>query len=162
MSWRLWLTGALRRLCHFVAAVATLVMVAVTFVNVVARTVFNHPFVGVTDAVAISVMWATMMGIALAWSQRAHIVVDLLDMTGLPRLTQALDVLTRVAGIVIMPLLVWLAYDQFKDTVDFGDRTPELQVLIGWWYWLPVLIGFSLSALFLLIEPPAEREARDA
>ena len=39
------------RLTHWLNALAMLIMVVVTFVNVVARTLFNHPFVGVTDAV---------------------------------------------------------------------------------------------------------------
>lgn len=161
MRWRLWLTQALRRLCHFIAALAILAMVVVTFVNVIARTIFNHPFVGVTDAVGIAVMWATMMGIALAWSQRAHIVVDILDMAGSPCLIAWLDVLTRVAGIVVMPLLVWLAYDQYRDAVEFGDLTPELRVPIAW-YWIAVLLGFGLSTVFLLVEPPTGSRSRDA
>jgi TRAP-type C4-dicarboxylate transport system permease small subunit len=155
MLWRLRLTQALRRLCHFVAAVAMFAMVTVTFVNVFARTLFNHPFVGSIDAVGICVMWATMMGIALAWSERAHIVVDIVDLTGSPRLIAWLDVLTRVVGIVIMPLLVWLAYDQFKDAVDFGDRTPELETPVAW-YWVAVMLGFGLSTVFLLTEPPVQ------
>jgi TRAP-type C4-dicarboxylate transport system permease small subunit len=161
MSWRLQLSQALRRLCHFVAAMAMLIMIAVTLVNVAARSLFNHPFVGVVDAVAICVMWATMMGIALAWAERAHIVVDIVDMTGSPWLMRWLDRLTWATGIVVMPLLVWLAYDQFKDAVDFGDRTPELQVPVAW-YWVAAILGFSLSTLFLLIEPPVPMVARDA
>ena len=161
MRWQSWLTQALRRLCHFIAAVAMLLMVAVTFINVMARILFNHPFVGVVDAVGLCVMWATMMGIALAWSERAHIVVDILDMTGSPRLLAWLDVLSRVVGIVVMPLLVWLAYDQFKDAMDFGDRTPELEVLVAW-YWVAVLLGFGLSTVFLLIEPPSVPGSPDA
>jgi TRAP-type C4-dicarboxylate transport system permease small subunit len=156
-----WLIQALRRLCHVVAGLATLVMIVVTFVNVTARTLFNAPFVGVTDAVAMSVMWATMMGIALCWSQRAHIVVDILDMAGSPRLIAWLDRLTWLAGIVTMPLLTWLAYDQFADAVDFGDLTPELRMPIAW-YWVAVMLGFSLSFVFLIVDPPAVTEARDA
>ncbi|MNC95210.1 hypothetical protein D3C83_122730 [compost metagenome] len=72
-----------------------------------------------------------------------------------------LDVLSRVVGIVVMPLLVWLAYDQFKDAMDFGDRTPELEVLVAW-YWVAVLLGFGLSAVFLLIEPPSVPGSPDA
>lgn len=161
MSWRLRLTQALRRLCHLVAAAAMLIMIAVTLVNVAARSLFNHPFVGVVDAVAICVMWATMMGIALAWAERAHIVVDIVDMTGSPWLLRWLDRLSRLTGIVVMPLLLWLAYDQFKDAVDFGDRTPELEISVAW-YWVAVILGFGLSAIFLVIEPPVGVEARDA
>jgi TRAP-type C4-dicarboxylate transport system permease small subunit len=161
MTWRSWLIRALRRLCHFIAAAAILVMLVITFINVVGRTLFNHPFVGVTDAVALCVMWATMMGIALAWSQRAHIVVDLLDMTGSPRVTGWLDILTWAAGIVVMPLMLWLAYIQFLDAVDFGDRTPELQMPYAW-YWIAALAGFGLSAIFLLIDPPLRTGPRNA
>ena len=109
MSWRHQVTQALRRLCHFLAALAMAVMLGVTVYDVVARKLFNAPIVGVIDTVSFCVMWSTMLGIALAWSERAHVVVDLLDLTGSPTLIAFLDLLTRVAGIVVMPLLMWLA-----------------------------------------------------
>ncbi len=157
MSWRARLTQALRRLCHLLAGAALLLMLGVTVYDVVARKLFNSAIVGVVDMVAFCVMWATMLGIALAWSERAHIVVDLLDMTGSPRLIAALDLLTRVAGIVVMPLVAWLAFHELRDVKDFGDRTPEIGIPV-WWFWLAALAGYVLSALFLLIEPPRRRE----
>ena len=126
-----------------------------------ARKLFNSAIVGVVDMVAFCVMWATMLGIALAWSQRAHIVVDLLDMTGSPRLIAALDVLTRVAGIVVMPLVAWLAYHELRDVMDFGDRTPEIGIPV-YWFWVAAFVGYALSAIFLLIEPPAPARSHDA
>ena len=157
MSWQDLLTQVLRRLCHVLAALALLVMLGVTVYDVVGRKLFNIAIVGVVDTVAFCVMWATMLGIALAWSQRGHIVVDLLDMTGSPRLIVALDVLTRVAGIVLMPLLAWLAYRELRDVMDFGDRTPEIGIPV-YWFWAAALAGYALSAIFLLIEPLRGRE----
>jgi TRAP-type C4-dicarboxylate transport system permease small subunit len=154
-------TQALRRLCHLLAGLALLVMLGVTVYDVVARKLFNSPLVGVVDTVAFCVMWATMLGIALAWSQHAHIVVDLLDMTGSPRLIAALDLLTRIAGIVVMPLLMWLAYHEVRDVMDFGDRTPEIGIPV-YWYWIAALVGYGLSAAFLLLEPPAAAGSRNA
>lgn len=158
MSWRERLTQALRRLCHILAAVALLAMLGVTVYDVVGRKLFNIAIVGVVDTVAFCVMWATMLGIALAWSQRAHIVVDLLDMTGSPRVIAALDLLTRLAGIVLMPLVAWLAWREMRDVMDFGDRTPEIGIPV-YWYWLAACVGYALSALFLLIEPLRRRES---
>lgn len=154
MSWRHRVTQALRRLCHFLAALALAGMLGITVYDVVARKLFASPIVGVVDTVSFCVMWATMLGIALAWIERAHIVVDLLDMTGLPHITAFLDVLTRVVGIVVMPLLMYLAYIEFRDVMDFGDRTPEIGLPI-YWYWVAALVGYGLSAVMLLLSPPA-------
>jgi TRAP-type C4-dicarboxylate transport system permease small subunit len=161
MTWRSRLTHALRSLCHLLAGAALLAMLGVTVCDVVGRKLFNTPIVGVVDMVSFCVMWATMLGIALAWSQRAHIVVDLLDMTGSPGLVAVLDWLTRIAGIVVMPLLMWLAWHETRDVMGFGDRTPEIAIPV-YWFWLAAVAGYALSAIFLLIEPPAAARSRDA
>jgi len=153
MSWRHYVTQALRRLCHFLAALALAFMLGITVYDVVARKLFSNPLLGVVDTVSFCVMWATMLGIALAWSERAHIVVDLLDMTGSPALIAVLDLLTRLAGILIMPLLMWLAWHEMRDVLSFGDRTPEIGLPIAW-YWVAAVVGYGLSAVLLLIEPP--------
>jgi TRAP-type C4-dicarboxylate transport system permease small subunit len=161
MPLRLRLTQALERLCHFLAAVALLAMLGISVVDVVGRKLFGFSVRGVVDIVGFTVVISTMFGIALAWSQRAHIVVDLLDMTGSPWLIALLDVLTRVAGIVVMPLLGWLAFHEFRDVLSFGDRTPDIGIPLAL-FWATILIGYALSALLLLIAPPARARSRDA
>lgn len=160
MRYRRILTEALERLCHLVAAAAIVFALVITVVDVVSRKTIGLPIKGVVDMVGLCVVISTMLGIALAWSKRAHIVVDLLDMTGSPGLLAFLDVLTRVAGVVTMPLLMWLGYHEFRDVLSFGDRTPELDIPLAW-FWLAILVGYGLSALMLLIGPPA-RTSHDA
>jgi TRAP-type C4-dicarboxylate transport system permease small subunit len=140
------------------SALAIAVMICFTLYDVIGRKLFGTSVVGVVDVVGFCVMWATMLGIALAWSQRAHIVVDLLDMTGSPKLIRFLDILTRVVGIVVMPLLVWLAWYEFRDVISFGDTTPEIGIPV-WWFWAAVIVGYFLSAILLLIEPPRDASA---
>lgn len=152
MSWRIRVTWALESLCHLAAAAAVVVMLGVTITDVVIRKSLGISVRGVVDIVAFCVVIATMLGIAVAWSQRAHIVVDLLDMTGSPALINALDILTRVVGIVLMPLVAWLAYREFREVLDFGDRTPDIAMLYAW-HWAAICIGYTLSAVLLIISP---------
>jgi TRAP-type C4-dicarboxylate transport system permease small subunit len=153
MSWRYRVTQVLRRLCHVLAGVAILAMLVITFYDVVTRKLFGFAMVGVIDMVAFCVMWATMLGIALAWSHRAHIVVDILDMSGRPEITRALDVISRIVGIVVMPLLMWLAWHEVRDVYDFGDTTPEIRIPV-YLFWVAAMVGYGLSAVFLLLDEP--------
>jgi TRAP-type C4-dicarboxylate transport system permease small subunit len=155
MSWRSRVILALRRLCHTLAGAALIAMLGITGYDVITRKLFGMAMVGIVDIIAFCVMWATMLGIALAWSHRAHIVVDILDMTGRPELTRALDVLSRVVGIVVMPLLMWLAWHETRDVYGFGDTTPEIQIPI-YLYWLAAIVGYGLSTVFLLLDEPME------
>jgi len=154
MQFRLWLTQVLERLCHVIAATFLLVALIGTVLDVCLRKTIDFPIHGIIDIVGFCIVISTMLGIALAWSARAHIVVDLIDMTGSPRLLAFLDVLTRVAGIITMPLLMWLGYREFSDVYDFGDRTSDLGIPLAW-FWLAILVGYGLSAVLLLIAPPA-------
>jgi len=160
MSWRYRATQALRRLCHVLAAIALFGMAGLTLYDVIARKLFSAPIVGVIDVVSFCVMWATMLGIALAWAERAHIVVDILNFNS-PRVTAAFHLLTRVTGIVIMPLLMWLAWQELRDVYDFGDRSPDVRIPI-FLYWAAPVVGYALSAIFLLIAPPYTERSSNA
>src|SRR3954470_8752578 len=107
MHFRIWVTQALHRLCHLIAAAALLVALIATVLDVCLRKTVGISIPGIVDLVGFCIVIGTMFGIALAWSLRAHIVVDLLDMTGSPGLLAFLDVLTRLVGIVAMPLVMW-------------------------------------------------------
>ncbi len=159
MAWRNTVIHALRRVCHVLAGLAIVAMLVITLYEVIGRKLFGHGFVGIVDVISFCVMWATMLGIALAWSQRAHIVVDLLDMTGSPAVIRFLDILTRVVGIVVMPLLVWLAWHELRDVMSFRDTTPEIGIPV-WWFWAAVVLGYGLSAVFLLLDPPLEARSK--
>jgi TRAP-type C4-dicarboxylate transport system permease small subunit len=152
-SWRTGATQAIERLCYIVAGMALIVMLVASVVDVAGRKTIGFSLNGVIDIVTFSVVIATMMGIALAWSRGGHIVVDLLDMTGSPIILRFLDIFNRVAGIVLMPLLAWLAYREMRDVFAFGDTSSDLGIPM-WWYWVFVLLGYLLSALLLLIAPP--------
>ncbi len=158
MSWRARVTQVLRRLCHMLSGIAIIVMLGITAYDVAARKLFGIAISGVVDVIAFCVMWSTMLGIALAWSHRAHIVVDLIDMSRAPNLTRALDVLTRVVGIVVMPLLMYLAIHEARDVYGFGDHTPDIRIPI-YVFWIAAIVGYGLSAVFLLVdEVPARSE----
>ncbi len=160
MHIRLMVARALERLCHAIAALFLLIALIGTVLDVCLRKTIDFPIRGVIDLVGFCIVISTMLGIALAWSARVHIVVDLLDMTGSPQLLTFLDVLTRVAGVLSMALLMWLGYREFSDVLAFGDRTSDLGIPLAW-FWLAILVGYGLSALLLLIAPPA-RTARNA
>jgi TRAP-type C4-dicarboxylate transport system permease small subunit len=160
MAWRMTVTHALRRVCHVLSGLALAAMLCVTLYEVIGRKLFGISFVGIVDVISFCVMWTTMLGIALAWSQRAHIVVDLLDMTGSPIVIAFLDILTRIVGIVVMPLLVWLAWYEFRDVMSFGDTTPEIGIPVSW-FWAAVIVGYGLSTIFLLIDSPRSASSKN-
>jgi len=150
---------ALDRLGHAVAGVIVVAMMLATLVDVAARLLFNAPFSGIIDVVELTVMWSTMLGIALAWQARAHIVVDILDAVLPPAATRALDFAARVAALVLCAWLMRLAWPEYLDMVSFGDRTMDARIPLAW-FWLAALVGYGLSALFLLLgffAPPAAR-----
>lgn len=144
------LAQVLDGLGQVLAGLFILVMLLATVVDVGARLVFNAPFSGVVDVVEFTVMWSTMIGIALAWHHRQHIVVDILDIV-LPRgVIRALDLVARLVAIVLCAWLARLAWPEYVDMADFGDRTMDARIPLAW-FWLAALVGYGWSALFLLL-----------
>jgi TRAP-type C4-dicarboxylate transport system permease small subunit len=153
LQWRESVTRVLERLGHFLAGVAVAGMLSVTVADVVGRWLFKTGVPGVIDIVELCLIWATMLGVALAWSQRAHIVVDIVDMLAPWRLVLLLDMLARIAVAVAMAALVWLAVDEFRNAAEFGDSTTDIGIPLVW-FWAAVLVGYGLSVLLVLVAPP--------
>ncbi len=143
------MTRAIIRLGHGLVAIAIAAMIAITLVDVVARGLFNRPIVGVVDVIELSMIWLTMLGIALAWAERAHIVVDIIDTVVSPRIVRRLDQGARLVTAAVMGYLAWLAVPLLEGVADFGDTTMNLRLPLTW-FWAAIIFGYGVSCLVLI------------
>lgn len=146
------------------AAVALIIMMLVTLVDVFLRYAFNHPIGGAYELVEAMMVLFVFNGMSTAFLQRRNIVIDLVDSL-VPRLVVA--ALIRISDVLTVVTVAMFAYAMIKPALQsysYGEVKLELQVPI-WWFWAGALIGIAgaiLCAIGALIAPtPRSRHDKE-
>lgn len=124
-------------------------MVILFFGNVVAREfggTFASKFAWIEEAVRFMNVFLVFIALGLALEKGRHVGIDTLR-DRLP--TKLRSVLLKVVdgtGFLFSIYLAWLGIGLVKFVLMTGQRSPTLDVPVGWVYSAPV-IGFGLLAL---------------
>ena len=143
----------LRTVERFAVVVIFLAMVALYFVNVAVRelaSAYASNFAWVEEAVRLLNLFMVFLALGLALEYGRHVGVHtwrdrIAARTGLP-----LKRLIDFVGFVFSLYLVWLGVRMALFVLSTGQRSPTLNIPIGWIYLAPA-IGFGLLALRYLL-----------
>lgn len=142
--------GGLETVLLIFGRIFTSAMLVITVADILSRNTFNLPIPGVVDMVEFSLAITIFAGIAVATLRGAHLAVDLLEVLLPERVLRLLEDVNGLLGFASFSVLAWLSYARFADAIDWGDKTVDLGIPLGW-FWLSPVIGFSCAALFSLI-----------
>lgn len=122
-----WAADALK----LVASVLLFAMMAVTFVDVVGRDLFDHALNGAYEVTEVLLGLIVFAGLPIVTWRREHVTVDLLTMRlrALPR-----AVLARLAAGVtalVLGVLAWRLGVTAHDITGYGDATVFLGIPLG-------------------------------
>ncbi|WP_066455980.1 TRAP transporter small permease [Castellaniella caeni] len=135
---------SLSRLVSWVAQALMWSAVAAGFYQVLARFILASPSAWSEAWTRAAIIWAVMLGMALAFRQGAMLGVDLLHNLLAPRKARLLEHLVLLIVVGFLGFLVWIGADM-SWRVRF-QSTPSLGVSISWIY-LSIPTG-ALLALF--------------
>jgi TRAP-type C4-dicarboxylate transport system permease small subunit len=140
-----------------VAATALVILMMVTVVDVFMRYLFNRPIRASLETVEVMLLVFVFNGMAAAFFNRRHIVIDLLDNVCGPRITSVLIRIADVLSVLCLGLLAWAMRQPAMQSYQYGDTKMELAVPI-YMLWLVVLVSFAgtfFCALVTLVAKPA-------
>lgn len=126
-----------------------LTMVTLFVGNVIAREIggtFASKFAWIEEAVRYMNSFLVFMSLGLALERGRHVGIDTIrdKLTGMSQ-TFVLK-LIDLCGFAFSITLSWLGYDLVKFVLMTGQRSPTLDVQVGYLYLAPV-VGFGLLAL---------------
>ena len=138
---------------HFEEALGALVMaimVTLTFANVVTRYVIVYPL-AFTEEITISMfVWATLLGMSIAFRQNAHLAVTVFYDLGSPFLRKCFYFFATGMSFIFFVLLTWLGSTQVLDEMELGVTTDSL-ALPAWIYSSAIPV-FSVLILIRIIQ----------
>ncbi len=129
-------------------------MVALTFVDVLGRRLFNTPVFGANDITEHLMAVIIFAGLPLLTSQRGHLSIDLFDKW---LLTPGWRLWHRAVDVLIAAVLALIAFEYYQ-AIDEARQINEVsQALLIPRYWMYGFIAFTsalaaVTALF--VEPP--------
>jgi TRAP-type C4-dicarboxylate transport system permease small subunit len=114
---------------------------ALTFVDVVARYVFNRPLRGAFEVTELMLVVLIFAGLPLVSYADEHVTMDFIDRI-LGARTRRLERGVHVVSAAIMALLAWLVWLKADRIWGYRDATDVLRIVYGpFVYFMAVMIG---------------------
>jgi TRAP-type C4-dicarboxylate transport system permease small subunit len=119
-------------------------MMTLTFVDVVARYVFNRPLRGAFEVTELLLLVLIFAGLPLVTHAREHVTMDFVDRVLPARGRLVLHRCVQVACAAIMLLLAWLIWLKADRIWEYRDATDVLRIVYGpFVYFMSLMIGLS-------------------
>lgn len=141
-----------------VLVISLSIMVALTFVDVVGRRLFNTPVFGANDITEHLMAVIVFAGLPLLTARRGHLSIDLLD-AWLLRPSQrwwhkVVDVL--IAG--VLGLIAWQYFLSVSEALSISEVSPALTIPRAWMYSFMSAACAIAAVAALLVGPPRHHD----
>jgi TRAP-type C4-dicarboxylate transport system permease small subunit len=119
-------------------------MMALTFVDVVARYVFNRPLRGAFEVTELLLLVLIFAGLPLVSHADEHVTMDFIDRWLGPRGRRALSRTINVIVAALMFFMAWQVWIKAGRIAGYGDATDVLRILYGpFVYFMAAMVGLT-------------------
>ena len=131
------------------AALCLMVMMVLTFLDVIGRYFFGSPVNGAYELTEVLLAFVVFFALPLVTLDDGHITVSLFDpwFKGLARKLKKLTI--NLMMVFIQGVMTWRLGLQAHDLVAYGDSSMFLQIPYGWIAWLMTAMA-AVSTVFSL------------
>ena len=139
-------------------------LMSVTFVDVVARYLFNRPIRGAFELTELLLLVLIFAGVPLVSHADEHVTMDFVDRMLPERAARALVRLMHAACAAIMFFLTWQVSIKAGRIAGYGDTTDVLRIPVApFVYFMVAMIALTgLVHLFKVFVPGESRASRAA
>jgi len=146
-----------------VAASAILfAMMLLTFVDVVARYLFNFPLRGGFEVTELMLLVLIFAGLPLVSHADEHVTMDFIDRVLTPRATAVVVRAVHLLCAAVMFFLAWQVWLKARTIGGYGDTTDVIKIPISpFVYFMAAMIGLTgLVHVFKMFSPGAARASQ--
>jgi TRAP-type transport system small permease protein len=139
-----------QRALNAIGALALFLMMAVVFIDVGGRNLFNHPLPWGTELLEVVVAVMIFALYPVLALRSSHITVDLITV---PLAWQRLQHrLACVVGAVLFAVIAFCSGRQAVRSAGYGDASPLLQIPTAWVLWgMAVMAGVTAGAFLVAL-----------
>ena len=146
------------------ASAILLVLMLVTFVDVVARYLFNFPLRGAFEATELLLLVLIFAGLPLVSHADEHVTMDFIDRMLPARATGILVRAVHALCAAIMFFLTWQMWIKAGRISGYGDTTDVIKIPVGpFVYFMTAMIALTgLVHVYKAFVPGSSRRASQA
>ncbi len=134
-----------------VVSIVLFFMMALTFVDVVGRYIFNSPVVGGVELTEFTMAIVIFLGLTLLCCEEGHVVVDIFDSFVPEGMKPIQNIIINIVSFIVMGVISWQLWLKAGEAVEYGDRTQFLLMPMGpLFYFMSIMTGIS-SVIMLFI-----------
>ncbi len=119
------------RILGIAASAILMVMMCLTFVDVVARYVFNRPLRGGFELTELLLLVLIFAGLPLVSHADEHVTMDFIDRLLRPRARAWLNRIIHFVVAVLMFFMSWQVTIKAARIASYGDATDVLRIVYG-------------------------------
>ncbi len=148
------------QISKLIAAVGIAGGVALAFVNVVARYVFESSISWASELTIYLFLWSIFFGAVYCFKKDAHIAVDVFLLKAPPKLRKVLMLISLFVTLVYLIAISYYGYKYVLLYIDLGEVSVDLNIPL-WIPYVVIPISFAFSAIvvigkiFTLFKTPA-------
>ena len=144
------------------ASAILLVLMLVTFVDVVARYLFNFPLRGAFEVTELLLLVLIFAGLPLVSHADEHVTMDFIDRMLPPRGTRVLVRAVHALCAAIMFFLTWQMWIKAGRISGYGDTTDVIKIPVGpFVYFMAAMIVLTGAIhLYKMFVPGAARASQ--
>jgi TRAP-type C4-dicarboxylate transport system permease small subunit len=113
------------------ASAILMALMSLTFVDVVARYVFNRPIRGAFEITELLLLVLIFAGLPLVSHADEHVTMDFIDRWLAPHARLRLDVIVHLIVAALMFFMAWQLSVKAARISSYGDATDVLRILYG-------------------------------
>jgi TRAP-type C4-dicarboxylate transport system permease small subunit len=125
-------------------------MMLLTVADVLLRTFFRYPIQGMLELVELGLACTIFVALPAVFLRDEHLVVDVIDHFAKKPLVRLLDLAGALVSLAVLVVMAWQMVPLARSMHEFGDVTSDLSIP-RIYYWIPVLLGVTASALATLM-----------
>lgn len=137
--------------CSALAAAALFAIMWLTLFDVSGRKLFDASIPGSLELTELLMVVVIFAGLPLVSLHGEHVVFDSLDPYVPPRLMRPWQVVVDGLCAAALGWIGWLMWVKGSQMMEYGDKTPQLGVTLGWFVHLISVLLFLVAAVHLLL-----------
>jgi TRAP-type C4-dicarboxylate transport system permease small subunit len=138
-------------------------MMCLTFVDVVARYLFNSPIRGGFEMTELTLLVLIFAGLPLVSHGDEHVTMDFIDRMLPARAVAALVRLVHALVAAMFFFLTWQMLIKAQRIAGYGDTTDVLRIAVGpFVYFMAAMIGLTALVHVFKVFVPGSRRASQA
>lgn len=145
------LKNLLERLCSVIAALALFGIMSLTLVDVVARKLLSGSIPGSLEVTELLLVVVIFAGLPLVSLRGEHVVFDSLDAVLPAAARRVQDLLVDAFCAAGLAVIGWVMWAKAGQMLEYGDRTQQLQLTLGWFVYMMSVLLFVTAAVHLLL-----------